>query len=95
MGFFNNERLNTLYRCDQATDCEDINDEKGCKIVVIDQNNYLKDKPPKEAVLKIKIELLKILEIGEVEMLFDANSSSTWSGLTPGSPSLINHQSYF
>ena len=59
--------MNTLHRCDQATDCEDISDEKGCKIVVIDQNNYLKDKPPKEAVLKIKIELLKILEIGEVE----------------------------
>ena len=27
-------------------------------------------KPPKQAVVKIKIEWLKILEIGEVEMLF-------------------------
>ena len=36
----------------------------------MDENNYLKDKPPKEAVVKIKIELLTILEIGEVEMLF-------------------------
>ena len=65
-----NNCINSVYRCDQATDCEDISDEKGCKIVVIDENNYLKDKPPKETVLKIKIELLKILEIGEVEMLF-------------------------
>ena len=37
---------------------------------MIDEKNYLKDKPPKQAVVKIKIELLKILEIGEVEMLF-------------------------
>ena len=65
-----NNCMNSVYRCDQATDCDDISDEKGCKIVVIDENNYLKDKPPKETVLKIKIELLKILEIGEIEMLF-------------------------
>ena len=58
------------FRCDQNTDCEDISDEKGCKIVAFDENNYLKEKPPKEAVVKIKIELLTILEIGEVEMLF-------------------------
>ena len=58
------------FRCDQNTDCQDISDEKGCKIVVIDENNYLKDKPPKEVVVKIKIDLLTILEIGEVEMLF-------------------------
>ena len=57
-------------RCDQNTDCEDISDEKGCEIVSIDINNYLKDKPPKKAVVKIKVELLKILEIGEVEMMF-------------------------
>ena len=62
--------VNMIARCDQTTDCEDISDEKGCKIVIIDENNYLKDKPPKQAVVKIKIELLKILEIGEVEMLF-------------------------
>ena len=57
-------------RCDQSTDCEDVSDEKGCKIIVIDEKNYLKDKPPKNAVVKIMIELLKILEIGEVNMLF-------------------------
>ena len=62
--------LTSVTRCDQTTDCDDISDEKGCKIVVIDENNYLKDKPPKETVVKVKIELLKILQIGEVEMLF-------------------------
>jgi hypothetical protein len=56
--------LNSVSRCDQTTDCNDISDEKGCKIVVIDENNYLKDKPPKETVVKVKIELLKILQIG-------------------------------
>ena len=59
-----------LHRCDQKTDCSDISDEKGCKLVVIDEKNYLKDKPPKKAVVKIRIALLKILEIGEVQMLF-------------------------
>ena len=39
-------------------------------MVVIDQNNYLKDKPPKAAVVKIRIELLQVLEIGEIKMLF-------------------------
>ena len=37
---------------------------------MIDEKNYLKDKPPKKAIVKIRIELLKILEIGEVQMLF-------------------------
>ena len=27
------------------TDCDDISTEEGSKIVVIDENNYLKDKP--------------------------------------------------
>ena len=58
-----------MFRCDQKTDCSDISDEKGCKLVVIDEKNYLKDKTPNEAVVKIKIELLEILEIGEIKML--------------------------
>ena len=37
---------------------------------MLDEENYLKDKPPSNAVVKIRIELLKVLEIGEVEMLF-------------------------
>ena len=57
-------------RCDQQVDCEDISDERGCKLVVLDEKNYLKDKPPRNAKVKMRIELMKILEIGEVEMLF-------------------------
>ena len=59
-----------MCRCDQTTDCMDISDEKGCTIVVIDPKNYMKDKPPKHAEVKIRLELLKILEIGEVAMLY-------------------------
>ena len=36
----------------------------------MDETNYLQENPPTNAEVKIKIELLKILEIGEVEMLF-------------------------
>ena len=32
-----------FFRCNQNPDCDDISDEKGCKIVVIDPKNYLKD----------------------------------------------------
>jgi hypothetical protein len=35
----------------------------------LDEKNYLKENPPAKAEVKIRIELLKILEIGEVEML--------------------------
>ena len=62
--------LNFHSRCDQIPNCEDISDEKGCKIVVVDSKNYLKDKPPQQAVVKLKVELLKILEIDEVAMLY-------------------------
>ena len=61
---------NSVCRCDQNTDCDDITDEKGCKIIVIDPNDYLKDKPPTQALVKLRVDLLKILEIGELAMLF-------------------------
>ena len=57
-------------RCDQAIDCEDLSDEKLCKMVVIDKENYIKGKPPKEAMVKVKLELLNVLEIGEIGMVF-------------------------
>ena len=60
------------FRCDQSTDCHDVSDEKNCQIVIIDENNYLKDKPPKQGIVKVRVELLKILEIGEVAMLFSS-----------------------
>ena len=60
----------SLFRCDRNNDCTDISDEKGCKIVVIDANNYIPENPPKNAKVKVQVKLLKILEIGEVEMKF-------------------------
>ena len=63
---------NSFFRCDQTTDCFDVSDEKNCKLIVIDTNTYLKDKPPKEGVVKVRVELLKILEIGELAMLFSS-----------------------
>ena len=62
-------------RCDQTTDCYDVSDEKGCKIIVIDPKNYLKDKPPKQGVVKVHVKLLKILKLDEVSALFSSQYS--------------------
>ena len=72
-----------ISRCDQNPDCDDIIDEKGCKIVVIDPKNYLKDKPPKDAVVKLRAELLKILETGEVAMLYRSKYTVNLEWLDP------------
>ena len=70
-------------RCDQNPDCQDISDEKDCKIVMVDPKNYLKDKAPQEAVVKLKVELLKILEIGEVAMLYRSKYAMYLEWLDP------------
>ena len=63
-------------RCDQKLDCADVSDEKNCKIIVLDEKSYLKDKPPpplnKSGVVEvsIKIEIYNILEISEVTSIF-------------------------
>ena len=57
-------------RCDQSTDCLDISDEQDCQIVVVNPKNYMKDKPPKAAMVKLSIDLLKVLKIDEVSMLY-------------------------
>ena len=75
--------LKWISRCDQEPDCDDISDEKGCEIVVVDPNNYLKDKPPKDAVVKLRVELLKILEIGEVTMLYRTKYTVNLEWLDP------------
>ena len=59
-----------IFRCDRSNDCKDISDEKGCAIIVIDPKTYIKENPPENALVKVKVQLLKILEIGEVEMKF-------------------------
>ena len=50
--------------------CQDLSDEKNCNTVVLDEENYVKDKPPKDAPTKVKIDLLNVLEIGEIGMVF-------------------------
>ena len=44
-------------------DCDDVSDEKSCKTVAIDPENYLKSKPPpsaiKDAKLPIKLRYFK------------------------------------
>ena len=37
---------------------------------MVDPKNYMKDKPPQQAMVKLNIELLNILEIDEVAMLY-------------------------
>ena len=43
----------------------------------------MKDKPPKDAVLKLRVELLKILEIGEVAMLYRSKYTVNLEWLDP------------
>ena len=56
-------------RCDQNTDCLDVSDEQDCQIVVVNPKNYMKDKPPEAALVELRVELLKVLNIDEVSML--------------------------
>ena len=57
-------------RFDQDIDCQDLSDEKNCNTVVLDEENYVRGKPPKDAPIKVKIELLNVLEIGKIGMVF-------------------------
>ena len=50
---------------------------------MIDPKNYLKDKPPKDALVKLRFELLKILEIGEVAMLYRTKYTVNLEWLDP------------
>ena len=63
-------------RCNQKSDCVDVSDEKGCKMVHLDPKRYLKDKPPppttngEKVAANISVNLLDVLEINEVRMSF-------------------------
>ena len=50
---------------------------------MIDPNNYMKDKPPKEALVKLSVDLLKILKIDEVAMLYKTQYSVNMEWLDP------------
>ena len=50
---------------------------------MIDPNNYMKDKPPKEAFVRLSVDLLKILKIDEVAMLYKTQYSVNLEWLDP------------
>ena len=76
-------------RCDRIVDCEDSSDEKGCAIVRIDETTYIREYPPItvdgdrtliKLPINISLDILKILEINEVEGVFEVSFRlhSTW-----------------
>lgn len=59
-------------RCDKGFDCADQSDEKNCQKVSFDNTNYIKDEPPRKAAVKVKVELLNILDINERDSIFQS-----------------------
>lgn len=62
----------SLCRCNQNYDCQDGSDEASCRIIEIDENKYLKDKPPvvdldSLVTVTIDVEITNILLIDEVK----------------------------
>ena len=58
-------------RCDSVEHCDDVSDEKNCKLVSLDPNKYLIDKPPKplssgKFSVNVSIDIMSILDIQEV-----------------------------
>ena len=68
----NGECVPMSVRCDKGIDCMDKSDEKNCKRVVLDEANYIKDEPPKKADIKVKVELLNIIDIAEKDSVFQS-----------------------
>ena len=63
-----------LGRCDSIGHCEDVSDEKQCKLVNIDKNKYLKDRPPTplntdKFQVNVSINIRSVLDIQEVGMV--------------------------
>ena len=76
-------------RCDRINDCPDSSDEKGCAILRIDETTYIPENPPirvdsNKQIIKIPVnislDILKILDINEVEGIFEVSFQlhSTW-----------------
>ena len=60
-------------RCDGVADCDDLSDEKSCRLVNVDPEKYLKDKTPPSEMKTLQVEVSgqvwAILKIQEVQQL--------------------------
>ena len=76
-------------RCDLQVDCPDSSDEMGCTILRIDKSTYIKEYPPItvnsryepiKVPINVSIDILKILDINEVEGTFTVSFElhSSW-----------------
>ena len=76
-------------RCDRIVNCPDSSDEKGCAILRIDKTTYIKEYPPIsvdsnynlfKVPINVTIDILKILDINEVEGTFEVSFElhSSW-----------------
>ena len=76
-------------RCDRIVNCPDSSDEMGCTILRIDKSTYIKEYPPIsvdsqydliKVPINVSIDILKILDINEVEGTFTVSFElhSSW-----------------
>ena len=73
-------------RCDKKPDCNDVSDEKLCKIVSLDEKSYLKDDIPPPVVIVEKlnvtlgVDITNILDIREVDqvLILKFNLEEIW-----------------
>ena len=87
--WFSGECVHMDRRCDRIVNCPDSSDEKGCAILRIDKSTYIKEYPPVsvdadynliKVPINVSIDILKILDINEVEGTFKVSFElhSSW-----------------
>ena len=69
-------------RCDSVANCDDVSDEKNCQLVSLDENKYLKDKPPapfnsSKFPVNVSIDIVSVLDIQEVGSVLKLPSSTS------------------